>query len=251
MDVMFVVPAFGRAAVSRVAFAALAWTMRELAELGLVGGAVVVADDENLGIAAGHGFDTLDRPNERGEKLNDGIEHAARQGAEFVVYVGSDDLVDPAHVAAQIRAHRGLGPAREHTVVASRTSSVVSPDGRQIVHLRIPYACGDGVSLRPLSILKRVGYRPVPAGVNRAMDGAVWTALRRSGPLRFEYVDAAPCQITDLKTAEVQVTSFAAILDSGYVDADSDDPWGELASVYPRWIVDAAAGIYAGEAVAA
>lgn len=240
---MFVVPAHRRVEVSRATFAALEWTIAALADLDVAAGAVVIADDRNVDVAAAHGFDTVRLGNPLGQKLNAGYAHAAAADAEFAVYLGSDDLISPALVARWVRKHRSLGVARAWTIVATRSSAVVSPDGRRIASLRIPYEGGDGVRLVPTRLLQRVGHAPIPPQRRRVIDGGLRDALRASGRLAWKYVDSDPLEITDLKTQAVQLTSYESCVDAYAVNV-SGDPWGDLSAVYPERIVCQAAGVY-------
>ena len=82
--------------MTRLALAQRRWLCDELAARGLDANCVIVADDENLDIAREYGFDTVEVDNRGlGRRFNAGYRHAADQGADYLVHVGSDDWVHP------------------------------------------------------------------------------------------------------------------------------------------------------------
>lgn len=224
-SVRFVVPAHGRVEVSRFAFAGLAWCCDELVAGGVDANVWVVADDENLELAREHGFGTVEAANSPlGSKWNDGFEAAAAEGCDFAITCGSDDWVHPALVAAWVDAAAFDG----RSVVATRESAAVSPDGAEVALLRIPYEGGDGVRMYPRELLERVEFRPAIDGRDRAIDGSMRDRLARSGPLRFAYVDRGPLSIVDFKSDVEQLTGYPALVRS-FATETRPDVWLQLA----------------------
>lgn len=95
--VWLIAPAHGRLQLSEV-------TMGQWATLTVPGidiRVVVVADDENLDLARGYGFDVLERPNyELGRRYNDGFQYAYEHGADFAADAGTRNLIHPDLLAA-------------------------------------------------------------------------------------------------------------------------------------------------------
>lgn len=238
MSVWFVIPAHGRGRMSAVAFAGIAWT---LAELGPDARALVVADDENLGIAAGLGLDTLERPNEPlGRKWNDGFEYACRNGATHVISCGSDDWVHP----DLLRAH--LRNARADAIMCSRTSTVVAPDGREAVTIKVGYAGGDGVRMIPRQLLDQLDCRPYTDTRSRALDGAMFDRLTKSRiSFGWVYTDLHPWQIVDFKSAD-NVTPYDKFPGCEHQPVRITNPLEQLAAHYPAPLVARARELYDG-----
>src|SRR3954464_9355536 len=95
VNVWLCIPAWRRFAVTRLCLAQKKHLVRHLAARGITASVVVVADDENLDIAAEYGFDTVEQKNVLGLKVNDGIEYACDNDADYVAFVGSDDWIHP------------------------------------------------------------------------------------------------------------------------------------------------------------
>src|SRR5690349_3305876 len=94
MTVGLVIPAFGRLKVSQVAFAGYAWLADRLSERGVTAHVLVVADDENLELAAEYDVDALEAPNVLGDKINAGLAHL-RGLVDFFCITGSDNWLHP------------------------------------------------------------------------------------------------------------------------------------------------------------
>lgn len=248
-SVVFVIPAHGRLAVSRLAFAGIRWTLDELADV-VDARALVVADDENVDLAAEHGFETLLRPNDPlGRKWNDGYEHACRRlAADFVVSCGSDDWIHPDLIRAHLAEH---DPAAKWQVLCSRRSAVVSPDGREAVTLTIDYPGGDGVRMIPRRVLERVKFRPTVDRRHKALDGGMTIALTAAG-VRAEwvYTDLDPFHIVDFKSDE-SVTGYEKFPRCEHEPKRVRDPLARLAALYPAALVEQAVAFYDRAAVAA
>lgn len=89
-------PAHSRYPVTRLALAQRRHLCDVLTSRGLEAHGVIVANDENLELAREFGFDTVEMDNsDLGLRLNAGFKYAADQGADFFVYVDSDEWVHP------------------------------------------------------------------------------------------------------------------------------------------------------------
>lgn len=226
MSVWFVVPANGRAELTRVCLTQLARTCEVLTGAGVPASAVVIASDENLDTATELGFGTIERANyPLGRKWNDGYEMAAHAGVDYVIPFGTDDWIDPALVLAWLEAP---GEFR-----CTRLSAVVREDGEKLTRLRITYDGGDGVRMIPVGLLRPLGYRPAEEDKPRAIDTSVLLRLTRAlkRPPTFSYTDLHALQIVDWKSRE-QLNSYRDCALS-YGDGAELDAFDALADVYP------------------
>lgn len=222
----FVVPAHGRVGVAAVCLRQLARTCMTLTERGLRASAVVIACDENLDIAAGLGFATVERDNRfLGRRWNDWYQLAAEAGVDIVCAFGSDDWIDPAFVLSAPMP--GPGEIR----CCTRTA-VVSENGDQLARLRIPYEGGDGVRLIATETLRPLRFRPADDDRARAIDTSVLMNLCRVGKPKLVYHDLHSLQVVDWKSPDEQLNAFEPCL--RYADEPIDlDPHAALESVYP------------------
>lgn len=221
----FVIPAHGRLALAEVCLRQLARTCATLTEHGLPATAVVIADDQNLDIAAEHGFHTVEQANAPlGRKINDGYEYAGRAGADYLAAFGTDDWIDPQFIL-------DADLPRPDTIRCNRLSAVVSEDGQHIASLRIPYDGGDGVRIMPRQLLAPFKFRPAKEHAPRALDTSVMTRLQAHHNLRVVYHDSHPWQIIDWKS-ETQLNSYQRCL-AFQEGPELADPFAVVAAHYP------------------
>lgn len=232
MSVVFVVPAHGRFHIAATCLAVLRLTCDDLGDAT----AVVVADDENLDVAAMLGFETVEMPNQPlGAKWNAGYARAAELGADILIPLGSDDFIHPDLVRAQLAAD---GEQR-----CTRASTVVREDGQKMARLHIPYDGGDGVRMMPRALLERVNFRPCDDGATRAIDTTTLRNLEGllGRPLRRTYADTDPLHLVDWKSAD-NLNGYRDCL--AFRDGDEADTWETLAPVYPENALRAMRRIY-------
>jgi hypothetical protein len=232
ISLWFVTPAWRRLALSAVCFEQRRQTIEELARHGIEAHCVVVADDENLELARAAGFDTVERDNQwLGRRFNDGTEHACRQGAEWVVPVGSDSWVDPAY----------FWPLPDPDVIRTATFlCTVAP--RALAHLEVAPDNGAGPYMIHRSRLERSGFRPAKDRINRAtdrstrkgLDGAVVWGLRDLH--RFQHISFR---------GTPHNTRYDALVRKWGV-SEHRDPWPLLAQHWPPELVDTARSAIGG-----
>lgn len=227
----FVSAAYRRYEITRLCLAQRRELCDELAAHGIEAHGVIVADDENLDLARDYGFHALDRPNTVGRKVNDGIEYACREGgADYVAPVGSDDWMLASYVS-QLPTERNL-------VHTSARLAIVSPDARQIAHVRPSTTDGYIPWLIPRRLLERCGFRPASDTRDRGIDGSIASGLRRRNPgLYITQLDVHPLQVVDFKSATVQVTDYAKLRRRKLFVREQRDPFRALAEAYPRSLV--------------
>lgn len=222
---------------------------------------MIVADDENLDIAAEFGFSTWEQSNDQlGRKFNDGLEFACRYlDADLVVLIGSDDWM---HVDLFDRLPREHWEPDLSTIDQAITWSD-APEaitGREIAlvdleHGRLRRCRSRGRSgvipwIFPRAALEPSGFRPIRDELNIGIDGSLMAGLG----CRPEWVFVDPhdlCRV-DFKS-DVNLNSYDKITGSIGYGPVCLDPWAVLARAYPRYLVEMARDTSAGmrEAVAA
>lgn len=233
MDVWLVIPAWRRAAVTRLCLAQKQHLAGVLAARGITANVVVVADDENLDIAADYGFQTITQRNVLGLKLNDGIQYACDRGADYVAFVGSDDWVheDFFDVLSAARA-----PGRE-PLVAGHLISIVDLEMGRLRKLGVRGPAGVSPYLIPRRVLEASGFRPVPDDAVKGMEGRL---IQTVGP-RVDWMFHDPhdlCRV-DFKTGQ-NMTPYARMERLLGYGREVAPPWEHLASRYPGWLADLA-----------
>lgn len=233
--IYFVTPAWQRFELSAVCLEQLRRVIDELALHGVEARCVVVADDDNLDIARGLGFDTVEQDNTwLGRKFNDGQEYAGRQGAEWIVPIGSDSFIDPAYFLPLPESH------------LSRTSAMYAPvELDRLAELRVGRG-GAGPRMFHRSLLAPVGFRPAPDEINRNTDHATLRGIGR--PVRWEWRDIHPLQYIGFRHPPF-ITRYDRLW-SWWGVAERTNPWELLAGVFPADLVERAR-IAMTEAVAA
>lgn len=249
MRIVFVSAAWRRYEVTRLALAQRAHLCGELAGQGHEATCVVVADDDNLDIAAEHGFETLERPNDQlGRKFNDGLEHAARElNADYLVLIGSDDWV---HIDVFDRLPldecREKFPTEDEPVVVwspapeavtGREIALVDLEEGRLQRCRARGRYGVIPWVFPRKALEPSGFRPVRDELNIGIDGSLIAGLG----VQCEWVFHDPhdlCRV-DFKSA-TNLNSYEKIAAAiGYGD-EEPDPWALLTERYPADLVEMA-----------
>lgn len=229
---MFIVPAYRRFRLTRICLTQLDRTCAALRETGLQADALVLADDQNLEVAADLGMGYMRSPNTPlGAKVNDGFEQAAEWGVDYVVPFGTDDAVD-------WRVLRDSLPD-PGTITCFRQTAVVSEDGTRLAHLKIDYDGGDGVRVFPTSLLEPLGYRPAGEDRMRAIDGSISDKLKRTTGRRPRYVyrDQHPIQIVEFKSPREQLNRYGPSVER-FAVRELDNALDHVADIYPELAED-------------
>ena len=248
MKLVFVSAAFRRYDVTRLALAQRAHLCGELAERGIEATAVIVADDENLDIAAEFGFAAIERDNAQlGRKFNDGLEYACVElEADYVVLIGSDDWMH-ADLFDRLPLDVTSEPVpTDESPVVMWSDAPEAITGREIVlvdlasgRLRRCRARGRyGVIpwIFPRLALLPSGFRPIKDALNIGIDGSLIAGLN----CQPEWVFTDPhdlCRV-DFKS-DVNLNGYEQITGAiGYGEEQSgDDVWITLMSRYPSGLV--------------
>jgi hypothetical protein len=238
-SLLFVCPAYQRYDLSQITFRQMAYMRERLRGRGLETDILVVANDDNLDIAADHGLLTMIYENLLGQKLNEGYAYAAREGYEYVCALGSDSWMDPDRLAWL--------PAPE-AILCTRNLALVDRDGDLQRLLRIGYDGGAGSRIIPLHWLKPYDYRPLHPTQMSGCDTETLMAICRrvERPPAVVYTDLHPYEIVSFQSAQ-QVTRDA-FWEPHVVDRER--ALAGLADHYPDRLVDEIRDHYAALAAA-
>lgn len=223
--IYFVTPAWQRFDLTRVVLEQRRLLADFLAERGIEARCVVVADDLNADIAESQGFDVLRKRNYAlGRRFNDGIEYAARHGAEWIVPIGSDSFLDPTY----------LFPLPGPGVLRSSTLYAIA-DAERLGRLKAKNANGFGPYMIPRSHLP-ASLRPANDFGKRGIDSATIRGLR-SGWTR-EFTDLHPWQYVGFRS-QPQLNPYDKLYSRIGVGEDSEVA-EVLSEVYPSHLVQRA-----------
>jgi len=147
---------------------------------------IYVAGDEPVhrDLAEKHGGRFLDLPNRPlGRKASTLVETAWKDGAEYVLSLGSDDVVHPSLGAQYLQAmtdDRAYVGLQGCYMVEPRTCRAMRLDGHANVALRWGETIGAG-RLLSRRVLDKVHGRPWPDGVMKGMDWRMTIRLQYAG----------------------------------------------------------------------
>jgi hypothetical protein len=197
--------------------------------------AVIVANDENLDLAAEFGFEAVEHANDfLGAKWNAGYMKAAELGADYMMPVGSDSLVDPELILRWL----DLEPDPDR-ITFTTNYAVVHRDGYKRVNCIVTAGGGGGMML-PKELLQPRRYRPVDSNLQKGCDGS--TLRNVNG--RLEPCDLHALAVVALQS-EQQITSYDALsLRWGQHQVRGGGAIGDLQAVYGRETIDAVKTLY-------
>jgi glycosyltransferase involved in cell wall biosynthesis len=219
--IFFVTPAHQRYELSALCFEQRSRVVEELARQGVDARCVVIADDDNLDIARGLGFDIVERDNRwLGRKFNDGIEFALREGADWIVPIGSDSWIDPAYLIPE-----------PQLPITSRFYAPVEADRLLQLSVTTPGGVGPHVFARELFVTTR------PAGeqLRRGIDTSILAAV---GPIDWEWRDRHQLQYIGFR-GDRHITTIAKMR-RAWGGVERLDPWEALADHYSMDLVERA-----------
>lgn len=224
MSVWFITPAWGRYELTAVCLEQRKRVIDQLTAHGVEAQCVVVADDENLDIARGLGFHTFERDNEwLGRRFNDGMEYAGKQGADWIVPIGSDSWIHPDYLLP-------LPPAGQ-----SRTSqnyAVVESD--RMAYLQVGMKNPAGPHMLHRSTFPD-GFRPAKDELHRYIDSSTLNGLHG---LSWEVRNIQGLQYIGFRGTP-HLSPYERLWKAWGI-VETTDPWGELAEVYPPDLVERA-----------
>ena len=237
----FVTPAWQRFDLTAVCLEQRRRVIETLSESGIEAHCVVIADDANVDTARALGFDVLERDNAAlGRRFNDGMEYAGRNGAEWIVPIGSDSWIDPGYFlglhASFVRTSR-----RYCAVTADRLAELVVQDGK-----------GAGPYVFSRGVLEPSGFRPADDRRPRHIDSSTVRGIQRTigGPVPWtRSFEMHPYQYVGFRGSPT-ITPYERLVAAWGV-GEREDPWSILARYYPVDLVERARAALSGQVVAA
>jgi hypothetical protein len=212
----------------------------------------VVADDENLDVARHHGFDAVEMDNsDLGMRFNAGFRHAASQGADVIVHIGSDDWAHPDlfNILGEVDLNE-RPPMVWNTVwrhgpcaVSHRHISIANLCDGELQRCKVLGNYGCIPWLIPRAAMEPDGFAPIQAGLRRGIDGALARGMRARPNWIFQDTEYDWC--VDFKS-DLNVTPYRGLARNLGVGAPAG--FDALRGTYPDWLVDMAietCGVYA------
>lgn len=234
ISVWIVSPAHGRFAVTRLALEQRRRLCQDLAARGLDAQMLITAEDENLDIAREYGALAVETPNKPlGRKCNTGLRRAAEEGADWVVWIGSDDWLHP-----DVFDPLPFQPAGAERILIGHRLAVVDLASGRLMRCSSPSKYGAIPWIVPRRMLEPSGFQPVQPHLARGLDGALIRGIRLSrAPLEWHALDPHDFRCVDFKSAR-NITPFDRL--TVHATGPLEDPWPALTERYPADLVEMA-----------
>jgi glycosyltransferase involved in cell wall biosynthesis len=234
VNVWIVSPAWRRFAVTRLVLAQRQRLCADLAARGMDAQMLIVADDENLEIATEYGAVALETPNlPLGRKCNAGLRRAGEEGADWIVWIGSDDWIHPdVFDPLPYQARNSV------MLIGHRLGIVDLPRGR-MTRCSSPSKYGAIPWIVPRKMLEPSGFAPVHDTSSSGLDGTLIRGIRRSrARLRWHYHNPHELRCVDFKS-DTNITAYGRLTERLGI-APEQDAWPALAERYPADLVEMA-----------
>jgi glycosyltransferase involved in cell wall biosynthesis len=243
ISVCIVSPAWGRFAVTRLVLAQRQRLCGELASRGIDARTLIVADDENLEIAAEYGCQTIQAPNlPLGKKCNTGLHHAARQGADYIVWVGSDDWIHPDVFEPLLDLPSG-GPA---VIFAGTRVALVDLRTGVLQRVASPSKFGAIPWLIDSRLFTTRTIAPIKPELRRGLDGALIRGLRHARvDFEWSFHDPHDFRCVDFKS-DLNITPYK-VLAKHLGIGEPEQAWEALAGWFDADLIDQARSIFAAQ----
>lgn len=225
----FVTPAWGRFDIVEVCLEQRRRTIDELGRNGIEAHQVVIADDANLDLARAAGAATVERDNRMvGQKFNDGMEYAGKNGAEWIVPIGSDSWIDPAYFLP-LTSERYTLTSPAYCAVTPTTLAELAVSPQKMIHTAGPYVFHR-------SLLEPCRFRP-SAEDSVMVDTSTISGITRRRPIHWKVRTVHPFQYVGFRVPPMMTTYRS--LTRHWLVAEHE-PWSTLARYYPADLVDRA-----------
>ncbi len=239
ISVCIVSPAWRRFDVTRLVLDQRQRLCVELASRGIDARSLIVADDENLEIAAEYGCDTLEAPNSPlGRKCNLGLHHAAQQGADYIVWIGSDDWIHPDVFQPLL----DLPATRPVTIFAGTRVALVNLRTGELQRVASPSKFGAIPWLIDSRLFTTRTVAPIKPELKRGLDGALIRGLRLAR-VDFEWVfdDPNDFRCVDFKSDQ-NITPYKSLAKHLAI-GEPEVAWEALGDWFPADLIDKARAI--------
>ncbi len=235
-QVWLVSPAWQRFDVTRLVLKQREHLAASAAARGIDVHTVIVADDHNVDIAHEHGAHVVEMDNDQGvgRRFNAGFQYAARQGADWLVHIGSDDWLHPDALTPI------LEPEDPGAIISGRQLAFVDLRAGRMQTCTLRNRTGVVAWLIPRAVMAPCGFAPIPGEKCRGLDGHLVNGLTRSGVrVRWTFHDPSPVARIDFKSA-VNLNPYEHLSKHLADSPEITDPWPVLAEHYPSELVEAA-----------
>jgi hypothetical protein len=222
--IYFVTPAWQRYELTAVCLEQRKRVIERLEGQGIEARCVVIANDENLDIARGLGFDVVEQNNKwLGRKFNDGMQYAGKHGADWIVPIGSDSWIEASYFTP-LPDNALTVTSAMYTVVESERMAMLKVGNR-----------GAGPYMFHRSLLGP-RFRPAVDKIKRHVDSSTVAGIRK--PIDWHHRDLHPLQYIGFR-GNPHITSYERLKKVWGV-SESTDPWAKLARHYPKDLVERA-----------
>lgn len=241
--------AWGRFDVTRLVLAQRQRVCEELASRGVDAGMLIVADDENLDVAREYGAETVEAPNKPlGGKWNKGLLHAADSGADWIVWVGSDDWIHPAVFDPILNRDATADPV----ILSGHRLAIVDMVAGSLQRIETPSPYGAIPWILDARLIRDAAHRRngehlglLQPAIDRGLDGALIRALRRGRVnFRWKYDDPNDFRCVDFKT-RANITPFEGLARNLGV-GERENAWEALREHFPADLVQKASDLSEG-----
>jgi hypothetical protein len=225
-SVWFVTPAWQRYGLSAACFAQRRRVIDDLAHHDIEGRCVVVADDGNLDIARELGFDVVEQNNDwLGRKFNDGMEYAAKNGADWIVPIGSDSWIHTNYFLPL--------PQKGETRTSFHYAAVTY---EKLAELHIRDEKGAGPYMLHRDLLKHAGFRPSRDDIRKSVDRSTIRGIGQ--PINWRQQNLSPFQYIGFR-GQPHITPYRVLWEK-LGRREHDNPWAVLRAHYPADLVQMA-----------
>lgn len=233
ISVCIVSPAWGRFDVTRMVLEQRQRLCEELTSRGVDAAHLIVADDENLEIACEFGGIAVEAPNRPlGRKCNIGLHRAAELGADFIVWIGSDDWIHP-------DTFRTLPVSMENEPVLVRSGfrlSMVDLHTGRLQRLKVHGRYGAVPWIIDARLFRRLPILPIQEDLKRGLDGGLVRGLRLARvPFEFAFDDPNDFRCVDFKSNH-NLTPYDGLAKHIGVN-EPENAWQTLAKHFPADLV--------------
>lgn len=232
--------AWGRFDVTRLVLKQRQRLCVELASRGIDAVSLIVADDENLEIASEYDCDVVEMPNKPlGKKCNAGLQSAARQGFDWIVWVGSDDWIHPA-VFDPLLHRPADAPV---TIITGRRIAIVDLASGMLQRVSSPSKFGAIPWLIDGRLFSTRKVEPIRPDLARGLDGSLMRGLRRARePFEVVFDDPHDFRCVDFKGAN-NITPYKGIAKHLGV-GEPEQAWDALRGWFDDDLIDQARTLF-------
>lgn len=216
---VFVTPAWQRYDLTAVCLEQRKRVCDDLKAQGIEATCVVVTDDANMVVARTLGFEAFEQDNRwLGRKFNDGMECAARLGADWIVPIGSDSWIDPNYFIPL--------PDPSETRTSSNYCAVTDT---KLGELRSRDTKGIGPYMFHRSLLEGCRFRPAADTLNRSIDRSTIQGI--TAPIHWVERSLHPFQYVGFRGFPT-ISPYEVLFDKLGV-REYEEPWHILSEYYP------------------